>query len=284
MEISFTDNLATRLVDVLKPSFSQARSIKLAVAFAKYSGYSLIERGINECLDKGGAVEFLVGLDFRITEPQVLRILLQLSGRGLPLGCFCFSDTSAKDTPVYHPKLYLLDDGEKVVFSIGSSNLTRGGLKDNVEVNAVFTASRHEEVVSDIYGLYTRLKFGQERFVPNLEYIEDYEVAYRNVQKKGIAALREKPTREIVQRLKEKEKTLVRPKPSGQELFGWQKLVYEALPLGRFRTSAIYAYEEEFRTHYPENSNIRPKIRQILQQLRDVGLVNNPSRDSWEGV
>lgn len=281
MEIFFTDNIATRLVDVLKPSFSQARSIKVAVAFAKYSGYSLIERGLNECLDKGGAVEFLIGLDFRITEPRVMRILLQLSGRGLPLACFCFSDTSARDTPVYHPKLYLLDDGEKVVFSIGSSNLTRGGLKDNVEVNAVFTASRHEEVVSDIYGLYTRLKFGQERFVPNLEYIEDYEVAYRNVQRKGVAALRDKPTREIIQGLKEKEKTLVRPKPSGQELFGWQKIVFDRLPNGEFRTSDLYKFEDLFRKHYPQNRNLRAKIRQILQQLRDLKLIDHPGTNRW---
>jgi HKD family nuclease len=282
MQLSFTDNIATKLVDVLNPALYEAKKVKFAVAFMKYSGFSLIEESLGECLEKGGEAECLVGLDFRTTEPKVLRRLRQLSDDGYRIQCYCFSDPSVGDTPVYHPKLYLLMDDERAVISVGSSNLTEGGLTSNVEVNAIITADLKEEIVSDIYALYNRLKFQQRRFEPSVEYIEKYEEVYERVQKRSTQAFREKKTRVLVTELKEKEEALPKPIPTGSELFGWQKLVYDRLPLGVFRTSDMYRYEEEFQKHYPENRNVRAKIRQILQQLRDIGLIKNPHRDRWE--
>ncbi|MEW6040224.1 MAG: hypothetical protein AB1633_01755 [Elusimicrobiota bacterium] len=43
----------------------------------------------------------------------------------------------------------------------------------------------------------------------------------------------------------------------------------------------IYKYEEEFKEVYPENKNIKAKIRQQLQFLRDIGLIKNPDRNVW---
>lgn len=282
MEITFTDNITRNLLEVLNKAILKAKEIKLAVAFMKYSGFMLIEENVNKYLRGGGNIEFLVGLDFRTTEPKVLRLLNKLSNEGLLVKYYCFSDPSFKDTPVYHPKLYLLNDGKNATITLGSSNLTEGGLKNNVEVNAVITASLKEEVVSDIYELYSRLKFQQSRFEPDLEYIDKYEEAYKRVQKRNVEALRDKGTRGIIRRLKEKEKVLPKPIPRKSELFGWMKLVYERLPSGIFKTSDIYQYEEEFQRIYPENRNIKAKIRQQLQFLRDMGLIKNPSRNRWE--
>ena len=40
-----------------------------------------------------------------------------------------------------------------------------------------------------------------------------------------------------------------------------------------FNLHDIYEYEDYFRELYPKNKNIRPKIRQRLQVLRDLGLL-----------
>lgn len=281
MEIILTDNISRKLVNSLDSALSRARKVRLAVAFVKYSGFVLIEESLNECLRNGGQVEFLIGLDFRITEPKVLRTLLQLSHNGFPLKCYCFSDPAIQDTPVYHPKLYLMSNDEEATIAIGSSNLTSGGLKDNVEVNIVLTAPLEEEVVSDAYSLYNSLKFKQRRFEPDLEYIDKYEEAYKRVQRKSTQALREEKTRRLIRELREREKTLPKPTPRIQELVGWQKIVYERLPSGVFRTRDMYVYEEEFRKYYPENRHVRDKIRQILQQLRDIGLIKSLRRETW---
>ena len=282
MEISITDNLTKNLIDVLKPSLLRASEIRLEVAFAKYSGFFLIEDEVKKCLKNGGKAEFILGLDFRTTEPKVLRILHTMAQSDLDVKLYCFSDPSTNDTPVYHPKIYIIKGKDKAVISIGSSNLTYGGLKDNVEVNVIIEAAIKEEIVSDIYDVYNRLKFQKSRFEPDLEYIEKYEEAYDIVRKKSIEALREKRARNKVKELRERERLLPKPKLSVTELFGWLKLVYEKLPAGQFKTRDIYLYKVEFRKIYPENRNIEAKIRQQLQFLRDMGLVKNPGRDNWE--
>jgi type II restriction enzyme len=46
-----------------------------------------------------------------------------------------------------------------------------------------------------------------------------------------------------------------------------------------FTLEDVYKYEQELRRRYPENRNIRPKIRQQLQFLRDLGLIEFLSND-----
>jgi type II restriction enzyme len=47
----------------------------------------------------------------------------------------------------------------------------------------------------------------------------------------------------------------------------------EAIPSTKFSLQDVYAFEASLRAAYPENANIRPKIRQQLQVLRDRGLL-----------
>ena len=281
MEIEFTDNITRNLLNILKPSISKANEIKFGVAFVKYSGFSLIEEDIRECLKKNGKIEFILGLDFRTTDPKALRTIFEMTKVESNIKLFCFSDPSTNDTPIYHPKIYILKEKDKAVISIGSSNLTRGGLKDNVEVNAIIKANIKEEVVSDIYGIYNKIKFQKGKFEPDLAYIENYEEAYKIVQKRNVEALKGKYAKSKIKELREKEKYLPKPRLTRKELFGWQKLVYERLPNEVFRTSYMYIYEKEFQKFYTENRHITDKIRQILQQLRDLGLLKYISKNKW---
>jgi type II restriction enzyme len=59
-------------------------------------------------------------------------------------------------------------------------------------------------------------------------------------------------------------------------LRGWTTLTLKTIrSLGRseFSLSELYARESEFSTRYPDNQNVKPKIRQQLQVLRDLGLL-----------
>ena len=47
----------------------------------------------------------------------------------------------------------------------------------------------------------------------------------------------------------------------------------EAIPAAEFTLQDVYAFEDALKTIYPGNSNVRPKIRQQLQVLRDRGLL-----------
>lgn len=52
----------------------------------------------------------------------------------------------------------------------------------------------------------------------------------------------------------------------------------------RFSLEDMYRFESELEVLYPNNQNIRPKIRQQLQVLRDAGLINFIGRGAYERV
>lgn len=49
-----------------------------------------------------------------------------------------------------------------------------------------------------------------------------------------------------------------------------------------FRLNEIYEWEQLLKTCHPENNNIKAKIRQGLQQLRDKGIVKFLSPGVYE--
>lgn len=58
--------------------------------------------------------------------------------------------------------------------------------------------------------------------------------------------------------------------------------VIRGLGKTRFSLNEIYEFESKLQAAHPLNRNIRPKIRQQLQVLRDVGLVEFSARGSYE--
>ncbi len=279
MEIELVDNLSRNLLEALQPAIEESEECKVAIAYVSSGGFSLLQSAIRKCVAKGGYVEFLVGLDLSATDVQALWSLYQLSQAEQNVACYCLTELGP--SVVYHPKLYVIKVGDAVTISIGSSNLTEGGLKRNVEVNALIKAKADEELVSEIYAVYNSLKFHPKRIKPDEEFLSLYEEIYSARRKQERFAERDADFRQLRSTFQEKVASLRRPVPTPRDLFGWQKLVFEKLPHGQFRTSDIYPFEEEFRSHYPENRYIRAKIRQILQQLRDIGMIRHVGRETW---
>jgi len=281
MEITFTDNITSRLFDVIDKSISKSLDIKIAVAFIKYSGYSMFEEKINQHLSSGKRIEFIVGLDFNLTEPKVLRSFKKMHDSGLRINFYCFSEPRIMNTPVFHPKLYIFNKGSEAKVIIGSSNFTKGGFKNNIEINTIINASIDEEIISDIYEMYGLLKHQGNKFIPDDEYLNLYEEIYTNFNKVKKRTTRKAKINELIKNIKDREKILPKPQTKPDDLFGWMKVVYEKLPSHPFKASDIYVFEEEFKRKYPYNQNIKAKIRQQLQYLRNIGLLNNPNRNIW---
>lgn len=279
MKIQIVDNRQTKLVNYIRPVIAQSIECRIAVAFISKDGISCIEEALRQCLQKGGYVELLVGLDLIGTDPDSLWALHDMSKTESHMSWYCLSKVGKSS--IYHPKLYIMQTDNTVTLVIGSSNLTKGGLDTNIEANALIQASPFEEIVSDTYSAYNALKNLPERITPDQEYLSLYEELY-GLHKKHDRRLRQnKLFEQISSRLQEKAATLPKPIITSRDLYGWQKLVFDKLPSGPFRTRDIYQFEKEFSTYYPENRNIKPKIRQILQQLRDLNMIRHIGRETW---
>lgn len=73
-----------------------------------------------------------------------------------------------------------------------------------------------------------------------------------------------------------------------KELTGWNFIVYTLLKNNfknqPFTLDELYRFEPYFQNVYPDNYHIKDKLRQILQNLRDKGLVDFLSRGNYQLV
>lgn len=51
-----------------------------------------------------------------------------------------------------------------------------------------------------------------------------------------------------------------------------------------FSTTDVYAFERQLQKAHPDNQNVRAKIRQQLQVLRDRGFLKQSQRGRWTKV
>lgn len=74
---------------------------------------------------------------------------------------------------------------------------------------------------------------------------------------------------------------------TGAESRGWLVEVMrciDTLGMGEFDTDQAYAFEAHLSRMFPNNNNVRPKIRQQLQVLRDVGYLDFVSRGRYRRI
>jgi HKD family nuclease len=279
MLVEVVDNVARKTARVLTSAIQASDDVRVAVAFVSRSGLRELEPALSVAIAAGSHLEFLVGLDMRTTEPEALRALYALSTAHTDVHLYCYA--SGDPAAVYHPKMYLLRSGDEAVAVVGSSNLTAGGLRHNVEVNVVIRATVSDEAVSDAYSGYNRLKFDRNRVIPDDDFLELYAKLCMSDREQRRRALRERSAEALRSEFERKAESLRRPVPTRRDLVGWPAAVYDLLPDGPFRTSSLYRYEALLRERYPRNLNVRAKIRQQLQVLRDMGLLSHVATGTW---
>lgn len=116
-------NQRTPLGERLGEALRSARGFDLAVAYAKSSGVGELLRS-----DVPRPSRAVVGLGFGLTDPHAVE---QLEGSGVEVRAV--AHPTDLETSQFHPKLYLVTRPSELVVFSGSSNLTAGGLRHNVE-------------------------------------------------------------------------------------------------------------------------------------------------------
>jgi len=269
LKIDIVDNYSKILINELSQGIINSNDVRIAVAFVSKRGIKLIYDSIDYALNKGASFEFLVGLDMQTTEPEALYFIYNLSKINNKITLLCYA--SLEPSSIYDPKIYLLknEENRKAISIVGSSNLTEGGLKKNIEVNLVIEADINQEIISDSYIIYNRLKFHPKRVIPDDEFLNLYSELCNTERQQRRKYRKDKERQSLFKFFEEKANALQHPKPAIKDLVGWLKLVFEYLPDTEFNTDRIYSYEKIFSDIYPENRNIKAKIRQQLQILRD---------------
>lgn len=176
---------------------------------------------------------------------------------------FIANNSLIKSYPSLHAKIYIFDD-EK--FVISSSNLTFGGLVKNFE-----------------YGIFSNDKDFSQNVVHDFNQIFDNEKAFEvnsdNVSQAKQIIENAQKNLEIDLKIIEKEKNYldyISTHSIKNSLKGWKKEIFIILNHDQnqfFDLEEVYFYENYLKQIYPENKFIKDKIRQTLQYLRNIGLI-----------
>lgn len=203
---------------IINQELQNSLDTQIAVAFLKQSGVQTIEDSLLMSLDKGGKFELIVGLDFKTTDPKAMKYFVDLSKRYAGVHFYCYGDKGEnKNNIVFHPKIYLFRNHKEMVSIIGSTNLTRGGLMSNLEVNTVFN-EQNPIYYGQLQAIYNAVKYTDTLFTPDDEYIYRYSHVYATLEKKGEAAQKDSEVQKIIKELTVKETILPGTIPSLKSL------------------------------------------------------------------
>ena len=218
MAIQILSNLNYPIGNIISQELQNANSAKIAVAFLKYSGVKVIEKSLDSFLKNNGGIEIIAGLDFKTTEPQSIHYFIQLQKQAANLKFYCYGDKDENKTNVvFHPKIYLFEKGRETTGIVGSTNLTRGGLLTNFEVNVVIKESK-PLYFSQLEAIYNSVKFTDSVFSPDEEYLAGYSDVYKAFLKNEEIATKDKGIQNVVRQINRRAEFLPGTVPSIKSL------------------------------------------------------------------
>lgn len=169
-----------------------------------------------------------------------------------------------------HSKIYVFDETHAIVTS---GNLTYGGLNTNYEYGVLIRDKNNvSSIIQDFHDIFNNSITGKitSENIENAEQIIQATPREKGVKFKSLP--HEEDESDILD---------VGLSPIVENLTGWKLEVFNCLESIENRTFGLnetYKFEDVLSEKYPDNRNIKDKIRQQLQYLRDLGLIEFKER------
>ena len=165
------------IIESLNGTHGDFDSFQAAVAFAKRSGVQHIEAQLKEFVGNGKNARIVVGVDLNGTTAEGLEALLDALGDSGELLVNHDEDLFV----TFHPKIYFFESADKAILTVGSGNLTAGGLYSNDEGFAIMELDKNNPADQAVIDQY------KENFEKWCD--EDSELVRRITDKDSIQAL-----------------------------------------------------------------------------------------------
>ncbi|WRF45311.1 restriction endonuclease [Helicobacter pylori] len=280
--VQILSNLNYTIGKVITEGLRSSLNTHITVAFLKYSGVEVIQDALIDSLEKGAEFEIIVGLDFKTTGSKSIRFLLDLNKTYKKLKFYCYGDKENNKTDiVFHPKIYMFDNGREKTSIIGSTNLTRWGLESNFEVNTIFTEKK-PLYYSQLNAIYNSIKYADSLFTPNEEYLQSYDEVFSAIIKNEQKVSKDKSIQEKIKKIEKQEKLLPGTIPSIKAMIVEFIFDCEKKDVRQVALQDIYqALEERIKKeewgYKYKSDTFRNTIR---GELNHHALKDNPSKDN----
>ncbi len=168
LEISFLENDDRTVAEAVNEACRGASSARVAVAFAKGSGFAAAP-SFEDMAARGGRVELLAGVDFQLTDLAAIQRFERP-----PSAARVYFHPDHSGQTIFHPKVYLAESDSLATAIVGSSNLTLGGLTDNVEANILIRGTPDHQLIQTIRAFHSRLWNSGFAFSVTEQFRENY--------------------------------------------------------------------------------------------------------------
>ena len=185
--------MATRIVmnngeshgEVLDSILEDADTFLVVTAYLSKNGLDRVKPALERILNDNGCVNLIHGFYPHITDTETIKTLTRLVEDFDTMRYGVHMDLSHSLEGSFHPKMFLthsVDETWRVL--IGSSNLTRGGLKSNLEVNCLLTGSTSDSTIERCIQTFDSIQNDPNIREPTLEWVEAYD-QYRYLELKA---------------------------------------------------------------------------------------------------
>ena len=239
---------------------SAKRRIYLACPFIKQQTANIIINNVNRNVEIKYIHSFkLANFHRGVSDINALKI-------------FCENKIEQKNIHNLHAKFFIFDNKAIVT----SANLTPGGLRNNLEYGVLLKGQLVNNIVNDYLDIFNNNEYP---FI-NLEILEEAKKILQSIPKEKYRKELKLSDKQLFSEILNDEN--VDERFDGgidiilNNLTSWKKDVFGCLlkiDNDVFRLEEVYEFEERLKKLHPENKNIKPKIRQQLQYLRDLGLL-----------
>lgn len=168
-----------------------------------------------------------------------------------------------------HAKTYIFDSEKAIVTS---ANLTLGGFRNNYECGVIVEDGQIVGTLKE--GFLKLFKNKEESPIVTEEIIKTTTEILSRVPKEK--KIRFPKTEEDIFPEQENDLYDAGVETISNSLSSWRLDVFNTvlrIPQNIFELKTVYQFKDELQKLHPENKNIEPKIRQQLQELRDLGLI-----------
>lgn len=177
-EISITEEVSNAitgnknyLINRLKTSIKNAKSIDIIVSFLMESGVKLILNDIRDAVDRGVTIRILTGNYLKITQPSALYLLKNEFKDKIDLRFYNVQNKS------FHPKSYMFHNKIDSEIYVGSSNISRGALTSSIEWNYRFLKSQNKSDFEEFYYTFEDLFYNHSIIVDD-DVLERYSKSW----------------------------------------------------------------------------------------------------------
>ena len=147
MDNRFITNNNTEFLSKIKESLQKCKSFSFSVSFIKHAGLLLLEREIEEALDRGVEGKLITSTYQNFTDIPALNKFMEWSKKYSNFQCHldfgCFGENG------FHSKGYIFEHENSYEIIVGSTNITRYALLKNVEWNiSILSKEKSDSYIS----------------------------------------------------------------------------------------------------------------------------------------